>query len=45
MQLVLRQFPGLILLFRVNVDRILTAATVIAGLLFGAFVGSLIAGY
>ncbi|MCL4065298.1 hypothetical protein M3484_01745 [Pseudomonas sp. GX19020] len=45
MQLVERTFPGLVLLARINFDRIFTMGTIVAGLLAGAFLGSAILGY
>lgn len=44
MQLVIRRFPGLVLLARVNADRIFSIGTVILGLLAGAFLGTAIVG-
>jgi hypothetical protein len=44
MQLVSRRFPGLVLLARVNADRIFSIGTVILGLLAGAFLGTAIVG-
>lgn len=44
MQLVLDRFPGVVLLVRVNADRIFTLGTVIVGLLAGAFLGTAIVG-
>lgn len=40
MQLVLRRFDGLSLLWKVNADRIFTVGTVVLGLLAGAFLGT-----
>jgi hypothetical protein len=45
MQLVLRRFPGLVLLARINADRIFSLGTVIVGLLAGAFLGTAIVGH
>lgn len=45
MQIVLNQFPGVVLLFRVNADRIFTLGTVLVGLLAGAFLGTALIGH
>ncbi|MFE3839163.1 hypothetical protein [Pseudogemmobacter sonorensis] len=44
MQLVQRRFPGIVMLIRVNADRIFSVGTVILGLLAGAFLGTAIMG-
>ena len=44
MQMVSRQFPGLMLLARLNADWIFTVGTVVLGLLAGAFLGSALMG-
>lgn len=45
MQLVERTFPGVSLLVNMNLDRLYTVGTVIAGLLAGAFLGTALVGY
>ena len=42
MHLVLRRFNGLSLLYTVNADRLLAVATVLAGLLAGAWIANLL---
>ena len=44
MQMVVRRFPGLVLLARLNADWIFTAGTILVGLLAGAFLGSALMG-
>ncbi|MCB6177490.1 hypothetical protein LHP98_05010 [Rhodobacter sp. Har01] len=45
MQLVQDRFPGVVLLLKVNADRLFTIGTVIVGLLAGAFLGTAIVGH
>ncbi len=45
MQMVERNFPGLVMLARVNSDWFFTIGTVAVGLLAGAFLGSALMGY
>jgi hypothetical protein len=44
MHLVRARFPGLILLVRLNADRLFSLGTVIVGLLAGAFLGTAFVG-
>ncbi|NPD17541.1 hypothetical protein HOY34_20360 [Xinfangfangia sp. D13-10-4-6] len=45
MQMVERNFPGIVMLARLNFDWLFTLGTIIAGLLAGAFLGSALMGH
>ncbi len=45
MQMVERNFPGLVLLARMNFDWVFTLGTIVVGLLAGAFLGSVLMGH
>lgn len=44
-QIVIRQFPGVLLLLKLNADRLFAIGTILAGLLAGAFLGTAIIGH